>query len=157
MLKTYDITSEPQNDLYKALIDYCKACADIALLVLREPEWIEPSISIFWEQFRTLLIAQENAKEWPGTILASGTATVFKYQITSDLINYFKNEVNGLFEWQQPQQLEDLCFLRRDGTVLLATIAHENDAYLKLTEEEHENILRVLPTLEIVEHMGIGS
>jgi hypothetical protein len=153
MLKTYDISEEPQDDLYKALIDYCKVYAGTVLLVLREPDWIEPSIPMFLEQFRTILIMQENVKEWPGTKLMGEAATVFKYRLTSDLADYLKNEVNGLYKWQQPQRLEDLCFLRQDGTALLVTIAHENDAYLELTDEEHENILQVLPALKIIDHM----
>jgi hypothetical protein len=152
MLKTYDILEEPQGDLYKALIDFCKIHAYHILLVLREPHWVESSVHTFIEQFRKILVKQEVVTEWPGTKLTLGTATVFRYQLTSDLIDYLKNEANRLFEWQQPERLEDPCFLRQDGTTLLTTIAHENDAYFELTEEEHKNLLQLLPLITIVEH-----
>jgi len=152
MRKTYDIIEEPQGDLYRALLDYCNAHAQIVLLVLREVDWIETPARAFLEQFRSILISQEQATEWPGTRLTSGTATIFRYHITSDLIDYLKTKVEGLYEWQQPERLEDLCFLRQDETTLLATIAHENDAYLELTSEEHKDLLRLLPALHVVRH-----
>jgi len=150
MRKTYDIVEEPQGDLYKALLDYCNAHASVVLLVLREVDWIETSAHTFLEQFQSTLISQEQATDWPGTRLTAGTATVFRYHITSDLINHLKTDVEGLYEWQQPERLEDLCFLREDGTTLLATITHENDAYLELSSEEYIDLLRLLPTLHVV-------
>ncbi|PIE57119.1 MAG: hypothetical protein CSA34_00450, partial [Desulfobulbus propionicus] len=60
--------------------------------------------------------------------------------------------VEGLYEWQQPKQLEDLCFLRQDGTTLLATISHENDDYLELTLEGYREFVRLMPSLRIVQH-----
>lgn len=150
MRKTYNIIEEPQGDLYRTLLDYCNAHAQIVLLVLREADWIEHSARAFLEQFRSILISQEQSTDWPGTRLTSGTATIFRYHITPDLIDHLKAKVEGLYEWQQPERLEDLCFLREDGTALLATIAHENDAYLELTSEEHKDLLRLLPALHIV-------
>lgn len=152
MREIYDIIEEPQGTLYRALLDYCNAHAQIVLLVLREVDWIEPPAREFLERFRSILISQEQATEWPGTRLTSGTATIFRYHITSDLIDYLKTTVEGLYEWQQPECLEDLCFLRQDGTPLLVTIAHENDAYLELTSEEHKDLLRLLTALHVVRH-----
>jgi hypothetical protein len=152
MRKTYDIIGEPQGILYKALIDYCSAHAQIVLLVLRETDWTETSAHAFLEQFRSILISQDLATEWPGTRLTSETATIFRYRVTPDLTDYLKTKVDRLYEWQQPERFEDLCFLRSDGTTLLATIAHENDAYLELSEKEYFDLINVLPLLPISKH-----
>jgi hypothetical protein len=147
MRKTYDIVKEPQGNIYKALIDYCSIHARCVLLVIRDADWIEPSINSFMEKFQVALISREQATEWPGTKLLSGTATVFRYNITPDMVKYLKTEVDGLYEWKQPKQLEDISFIRHDASTLLATIAHENDAYMELTSQEYSELLQLIPGL----------
>jgi hypothetical protein len=55
--------------------------------------------------------------------------------------------VEGLYEWQQPERPEDLALLRRDGTPLLGSSAHERDGFLVLDEDELERLSLTLPWL----------
>jgi hypothetical protein len=57
--------------------------------------------------------------------------------------------VPGLFDWQCPRLPEDLCFLRPDGFPWLASIAHEQDAYLVLNDEELTKLTSRVPTLQL--------
>jgi hypothetical protein len=50
-----------------------------------------------------------------------------------------------LFGWRQPELPEDLALLREDGTAVLASICHEHDAYLQLTDEEYERVVEAIP------------
>jgi hypothetical protein len=52
----------------------------------------------------------------------------------------------GLFEWVTVGP-EDPCFFRANGQVLLVTTSHERDAYMYLTEAEHETLERDFPNL----------
>lgn len=135
-----------------ALMDFCAERAKTALLVLREPDWLDDSAKQFIEQAEPFLLLKEQVSEWPGTRLTSGHATAFRYSIVAESIQLLKDSAQRLYEWQQPTRLEDLCFLRDGGTPLLVTIAHENDAYLELQAEEYEALLQQVPGLEVAEH-----
>jgi len=65
--------------------------------------------------------------------------------------------VDGLYEWRAPERLEDMCFLRDDGTPVLATISHEHDAFMELTNKEFEELLKAVPDLRIEEHDKTGD
>jgi hypothetical protein len=152
MRHTYDITEEPRDEVYRALVDFCAARAATVLLVLREMDWLDDSARAFISQFQKSALQEQNATEWPGTKLTSRTATLFRYRITPDLIDYLKTNADGLYEWQQPERLEDLSFLREDGSTLLATIAHEHDAYVVMTPAEYKGLSQSLPALHVVKH-----
>ena len=50
--------------------------------------------------------------------------------------------------WRQPDLPEDLCLLRADGSPWLATIAHEADGFLLLSEAEREDLNTRVPALD---------
>jgi len=58
--------------------------------------------------------------------------------LTLKVLDQFADE---LFDWCGPQKPEDIWFETPNGDVVLATIAHENDGYMRMTDEEC-NLLR---------------
>jgi hypothetical protein len=58
-----------------------------------------------------------------------------------------RRAANALYEWQQPDRPEDLAFLRDDDTPWLFSIAHEDEAFLVVTERELESTRARLPRL----------
>lgn len=154
MRHTYDVIAEPRDELYRALVGFCGARAEEVLLVLLDPDWMAEKARDFIDRFQEITVAQQDLSEWPGSLLTTSTATVFRFRITPDLLARIKTNAEGLYDWQQPERLEDLCFLRADGSVLLATIAHENDAFFDLDSEEFQELTRLLPALRITRHAG---
>lgn len=150
--KIYDIIEEPRNDIYSALIDYCFKNSHIVQFVLRADNMINDSARMILKKFQSELTFHGEVNEWPGTKLTAGSATIFKFRITIDLVNYIKTEVDSLYRWQHPEYFEDICFLRSDGQVLLATISHENDSYLEISTNEYDELLQCLPSLKVSEH-----
>jgi len=55
----------------------------------------------------------------------------------------------GLYDWQHPRLPEDLCFLRRDGSPWLGTVAHERDAFLDVDDSELVELLAAVPQLSV--------
>lgn len=53
----------------------------------------------------------------------------------------------SLYAWRQPELPEDLAFLRADGSVVLATIAHERDAFMELAPHEAARASDAVPWL----------
>jgi hypothetical protein len=80
--------------------------------------------------------------EWPGTKLGDGkgdSALIRYYNINSEsvkLLTEFSSSLYAWSRWADPPLPEDLGFVRSDGRTFLATISHEEDAWLELDEEE---------------------
>jgi hypothetical protein len=75
--------------------------------------------------------------EWPGTQLLPGfTATLYTYSTTRESIAQLARLARGLYDWQNLELPDDLCFYRADGTVILTSVAHEDHADIVLTESE---------------------
>ena len=149
----YDVLKEPRGELYRSFVRFCGARSEEALLVLCDTIRLGESARDFVQRFQGLAVAQKRG-EWPGTRISPRITTVFRFHITPDLIAYLETNADGLYDWQQPERLEDLCFLRADGSVVLATIAHEKDAWLELNSKEHEEVTHLLPTACICRHRG---
>ena len=91
---------------------------------------------------------ESKSSEWPGTKLLGGTALIRYYKWTEDCANIISNAVNGLYDLKQPDFPEDLCLIRGEGDPFLVTISHEKDAYLVLTPEEKEDIIKTISALK---------
>jgi hypothetical protein len=93
------------------------------------------------------LLERKQAPSWPGTTLLNDQATVLRFGINDSVMEDLRNASDGLFGWQQPKLPEDLAFLRDDGTAMLGSICHEHDAYLDLSDEEYQDLLRSVPEI----------
>ena len=100
-------------------------------------------------ELRPFLISELEANEWPGTILLKDKALLRKFTLDNGSVAILKKYANSLYEWQQPNLLEDLCFYKLiDGEVWMATISHENDGYFEITENEFSIMLTMFPYLK---------
>jgi hypothetical protein len=97
------------------------------------------------------LLRRSEATEWPGTRLISGTATVFSYGVSDFLCKALQESADALYDWQQPELPEDLCFTRADGTAVLTTVSHECDAFLDIDAATAALLRRAIPELRIAQ------
>ena len=145
------IAEEPRGVNYNALLDYTLGKFPMFLLVFR-PE--DLSLNNHGEHTKSRLsefiIREEKSFKWPGTqIFTDEEATIYYYKIQYGSIHILKDVAEGLYDWQQPDLLEDLCILRQDETPWLVSIAHESEAYLDITQEEVVHLGKQLPDLVI--------
>ena len=102
--------------------------------------------NLFLESLSSWLVEKRERKEWPGTIQTGegiGVQT-YKCAINDETIYILIDKGMKLFAEEKPSFLEDLSFLRPDGTPWFITIKHERDAYFKLYPEEMEGVSKVL-------------
>lgn len=141
--RVYSIVQEPVGDTYQALVAFCSKHASEMLLVVREPQILEEAARTAIRTIEALGASSIDASEWPGTRLTrGGSAHVYHIPITHDSISFVTNTANNLYAWLSPALPEDLCFLRNDGEDILASISHEEDAYLTLSDDEYADLLK---------------
>lgn len=146
-MKCLVFMDEPIGPIYCALLDYCCSVAASMMIVVRESA---PTIERALAELRPDFLRAERVHEWPGTVLlCGGEATAHWYAVSPRLRENLKALASGLFEWVGAKP-EDPCFFRADGQVLLVTTAHERDAYMLLTEQEHEALVRQFPDLAAI-------
>src|SRR5260221_10591169 len=103
------------------------------------------------------LIEAAARSEWPGTGLLGHTATVYRYRLSPGMLDCLKAGSRRLYGWLQPTLPEDLAMYRPDDSVLLASIAHESDAWLKLHESEIIDAHRLPLRLAVRSREGRGG
>jgi hypothetical protein len=145
----YTIVKEPRGVLYGALLDHALGACTKALLVLREDLGLEEQGRRCLEALGPFVTAVEDKSSWPGTELSGHTAKVYSFRYDRASAEILPSFSEGLYDWVQPGLPEDLCLLREDGQPWLVTIAHESDAFLRLTEREAATALSRLSGLEL--------
>jgi len=127
----------PEEDTYRQLVAYCCAVSVRMTLVVRDPD-LAPGAGVraILGRLEGHLLGQSLTSSWPGTVLFSDKATVFTYAVSEELSRALIEIESSLFSWVHPDAPEDLCFYRKDGSSILVTISHEEDAYMLLTSEE---------------------
>jgi hypothetical protein len=90
------------------------------------------------------LLTSEESSTWPGTELIGHTARVFTYRLAAESVDVLKRASSRLFAWEQPQLPADLCLLRSVGDAWLTTIAHEQDAFIRMTWNERESLVEAV-------------
>jgi len=141
----YDFIREPNVKLYCDLLDYSLKFCCLATLVIRKDLKTSPNVDIILKKLEPYLIEIKDTKEWPGTVLYSDTAKLYKFNLNKISNEIFKNSTNGLYGWIQPHAPEDLCLLRKDEKPFLVTISHEKDAYLQVTDIELNELFNCIP------------
>lgn len=142
-----NLDDDLSHNAYEALLDFAASHAHVFFLVnqFELPENLNPFLS----QAQPFLVEKRITHKWPGTTRDStlGTAVpVLHYQITADSITLLKTTCTSLYDWQtwsEPPLPEDLGFLRADGRVLLASVAHEDQAWLELEPSEYREFLEI--------------
>jgi len=144
-LHSFTLLREPRGASYRRLIDWAVQTCPEALLVLHEDMILSTSAHQVMSRLKPHLLRSNISSAWPGTVMMERSARVNYYR-TSDMLGaLFKDCAIGLYDWQHPELLEDLCFLRHDGSAVLTSIAHEHEAMLDLTADEMASFSDSLP------------
>jgi hypothetical protein len=144
-MELQNLKGEPRGETYRGLIRLAERQGLSAMLITRLPEWINEEARELLLRLRPFLTSEREAAEWPGTKLHGGLARLGTYRLVEESTAVLCNSVQGLFEWQHPSRLEDLCLLRQDGTPLLVSIAHEDDGFFQVESDELDLIRREVP------------
>jgi hypothetical protein len=143
-----DVNFEPKNGLYYSLIDAATFFTKSFILVQRHEVSMSNNGNELLNRLEPFLVTKEERQEWPGTKLLDGFATVYEFSLNLETAEILKRSVHSIFDWEAPERLEDLSFLREDKTPWFITISHEKDAYFKATEQEMKQLIEKFPQLE---------
>lgn len=146
--RTFQVVREPRGSQLSSLLRFAAQESTYLAFVLRNDLGLESEGQQLIERMRMLLAGEHRVSSWPGTILHGETALFMKFTPASEALELIMPIPGGLYDWKQPRLPEDICFLRADGSVVLATIAHESDAYMELTDLEWRALLQVDPALD---------
>lgn len=145
-----DITEEPTGDLYRHLLAYLGKTSHSFSLVRRDQLDFDASADKMDDRLRPFRIRQVKTDKWPGTELIGHRATVTFYRVVPETIDIL-SEVLTLYTWLSPDYPEDLAFYRADGTCLLASVAHEKDAWFE-GDLKIKDIKAGVPGLKVTQH-----
>lgn len=143
----YTLVRQPTGETYQMLIDALAANAAEAVLVVRDDLGLSRKAERLLQDLLGRGGRSERASRWPGTELSDSDAELVRVPPDQDVVRILRKSVSGLYEWLQPDWPEDLCFLRADGSTVLGTISHESDAFLELSVDEYESLVRSVPGL----------
>jgi hypothetical protein len=132
----YTLTQEPKSDLYRGILNYALKPCSMALVVVRPDISLTVQASQVIEQLKPFMQTTDEASEWPGTQLLSGTAIVYCFAYNAKTATILQNHSARLFQWVQPDLPEDLCLLKSIDRPWLVSIAHEGDGYFILQEAD---------------------
>jgi hypothetical protein len=136
----FTLTKELEGEELKQFLDICAKFCKKALLVIQPGLEFSEKAKIFLGKMEKYVIEDECKSEWPGTRLYGDKAEVRIYRLCPGSLDLIKTGVDKLYQWQQPDNPEDLCFLRDDNTPFFITIAHEHDSYLEITAKEKKKL-----------------
>lgn len=137
------ITSDPQNDVYKSLIDLSFDVCDEFILVVRKDAGLNfnDNGKLVLQKLNGSLKEMREQSKWAGTELRGSTAYVYYYGTDNQAREIIKEVSNSLYSWVQPDLPEDLSFIKNGKSWLINT-AHERESCI-LTEDREE-INRIL-------------
>jgi hypothetical protein len=84
-----------------------------------------------------LQIRRQRTDRWPGTQIWDSRATIVTYKCHPTAFSYLARP-GSLFSWQAPDYPEDLAFFRHRGVCSLASVSHEQEAWILCPELRHE-------------------
>lgn len=143
---TYNLLREPIGKNYNNLLDHALSeCAFFLLVNYDEKKQLSQKGKEVLNELVPYLYRIETKSEWPGTILYGSGVPVHFYHYVQESVAALKKSASGLYQWQRPGLPDDLCLLRPDESPWLVTIAHENDSYFELYEDEIVRLLKALP------------
>jgi len=143
---TGDFDREPQFDKYTGLVRTVATISHRAVLMTRHYNWFEPTEALL-ERLGPWCTVTEERSEWPNTTLRPpNTQTVHEFMLPPEVVLALGESVCGLYGWGGPLP-EDLGFIREDGSVVLYSTTHEEEAGLCLSTAEKELLEGACPWL----------
>ncbi len=135
-----EILEEPIGNTYKQLISLAFNICDEFILVKRDQIDLSKSSETLIEELKPYIKEIKKQDEWPGTRLFGHFADVYYFDCQQELKELLINKADRLYQWMQPELLEDLCFFKSEEEWLI-TISHENLGVIKTTDRNE--ILRI--------------
>lgn len=129
--RRYSFAEEPRGAAYRALIEFVAGSSTIAGLVVHARA---TSAQVLLHQLVPLVIDDQAVSSWPGTESTEAGVRLVRVRITTESTRLLLESVKGLYDWRHPNLPEDLCAWRPDGSLVLASIAHEQDGWLDLDD-----------------------
>jgi len=154
MKKNLRFVAEPRDRVYRRLLQFAARQPNTLYVVVRDQIQLSDDARHTLSILEPSLVSQLKVTEWPGTKLLSGEARVFTYQTSASVMKELETCAGGLYDWTAPDLPEDLGFRRSDGSVWLASIAHERDAWLELELNELKELHEAYPEIEQVLEPG---
>ncbi len=97
------IENNPENKVYRDLIDLAFDICDEFILVVRRDIDISDNMDNVLEKLKPFLKEVKEQFEWPGTItLCEQPALVYYYSTDNNAKEILKQTSNSLHEWLQP-------------------------------------------------------
>jgi hypothetical protein len=141
-----DFDREPQLDQYAGLVKILAAISHRALLITRHYHVLEPTEALL-RRLGPSCIVREERSQWPNTRLhPPNTEIIHEFRLSSEVVLALSESVNRLYGWGGPLP-EDLGFIREDGSVVLYSTTHEEEAGLCLSSAEKELLEGACPWL----------
>lgn len=145
--RVFDLLEEPRGDVLRRLLRSTASFATSAMLVLRDDLQLSEAGQSLLGRLQPHRLETRRGSAWPGTVLLGSEATLLRFALTEPVLEALLGAAEGLYGWQQPALPEDLALVRADGTVCLASISHERDAFLELTDGEYASLVKAVPEL----------
>jgi hypothetical protein len=143
-MSEFRIVSEPRGPAYEALLRYCADKGEFCSLVDLFPKskkW-QSARNAFLRQAEPHLLGVEQVDRWPlGTTEGGGiqgsAVPLWRFALAPAMVELLATTPRGLYGWTARAKLpEDLAVYKKDGSVLLGTVAHEHIGWMNLTPEE---------------------
>ena len=151
-MRNLRFTSEPRSGVYRALLSVAVEQTSTAYVVVRNEEDLSDRARECLRSLEPHLLSEEVVDQWPGTRLLDDRARVLTYRLSPSLLEVMERFSDGLYDWIVPHLPEDLGFRRADGSVWLASVSHEADAWLELDPSEFDQLRARCPEIfEIVD------
>jgi hypothetical protein len=148
MRSRWTICNEPRDAVYARLIEFAsRRCSQLSLVLRTKVTTSVRALRVL-ESLHPFLRERRRTSEWPGTVLHGETAELLTYSWLGGVSAILTDEASGLYDWCQPELPEDLC-LWTGAQPWLVSIAHEQDAYLELEEEEIHGLLDFVRDLRL--------
>jgi hypothetical protein len=145
--RVYELARPLSGSTYRDVFRLAAESGNHGLLVMRDQLAAEDSATEFLDALKPF--KTERSDRWPGTVLfaGAGLATLHHFALNDAALVALKEAADSIYAWRQPALPEDLCALRSDDTTWLGSVAHESDAWLELTPDEHAVVTAALPDL----------
>lgn len=148
MRTAYTLTGEARGECYHQIVRAALTWTTHAEWVVRPDLPRESSLDDILNEAQPYLDSVDETSSWAGTELMNGsTVSLYRYRVSTDFVRILLKACESLYEWIQPSRPEDIAFRRPDGSLWLATIVHERDAYFELSATEREELLTRAPLL----------
>ena len=119
---------------YENMLAFCSEAGGSCSLVDDGPK--DKPAKGFLLKAKDYAIGVDQVTSWPDGNVSKGTVTLWRYALSAEFMSLLIEASRGLYSWRAPKLPEDLGLYRRDGTVLLSSIAHEYLSWMHLREDE---------------------